>query len=191
MTMRLLSIGIAVVLVDLRLNKFDLLPDVVGWLLVLVALWDLAPRAVALHRALVAGVVGAVAALVGFLLFFSEVSRDVLGVTAGIAHTLAWVAMHWFLLTGIAALAQPHHPAMAVQGRRLALLIAALNLPVVVVQAASLVAAAQRHSQTWTSNGLGGVLAVLWVLLMVVAHGAEVGYLLRAGRRGRLVGVED
>ena len=82
--LRMLVVGMILVLADLRIQGLDLVPDPVGWLLVLVALRSL----VRLDRWFLLAVVGAG---LGFLLSLPDmvsVAEGAPRVVAGVLHTL-------------------------------------------------------------------------------------------------------
>lgn len=120
MTLRLVAWGLLVVLLDLPLNGFDVLPDVAGWVLVVLGLWDLAQRQPLLRRARGAAILATVCAATQFALFFSE--QRLYAVRAGVALLLSLLllATCWWLLAGFVGRAEPVDPAAARQTRRVA-----------------------------------------------------------------------
>ena len=62
MGLQVIGWGLVLVLVDLRLNGFDVLPDVVGWGMVLTGLWAMASLVAEFARARTAALAALVAA---------------------------------------------------------------------------------------------------------------------------------
>lgn len=189
MAMRLISWGLIVALLDLRLNGFDMLPDVVGWALVLVGLTELlgekkpegGRREFSLAR--IAALVALVAEVLLLGLYFSERPFRVLDSAADVLVGLATLAMVWWLLHGIAErVGEARLPAgdglktqaLAPAGweRQRALTLAHRFLVVQTLMVAgacvALVLAATGAEWSYRADGLEGLLVVALAVVAVV-----------------------
>lgn len=128
---RLLAWGMFVVVADPRLNNFDVLPDVAGWAMVLVALTDLGPLGRDLRRATWTAALGLLVSAVQLSLFFSE--EPLPAATAWVQAFAAayWWLTVWWVLLGLAELGlaahEPRHVQRALAGRRLAVVVVGLG----------------------------------------------------------------
>ncbi|MFC6357844.1 hypothetical protein [Luteococcus peritonei] len=170
MGLRLVGWGLVAVLVDLRLNGFDVLPDVVGWGLVLAGLWALASLAVDFARARLAALLGLVAAGIELGLFFSEGRYPVAESLAGVVVTTCTLACGWFLLHGVARRARAVAPGAVERSLVLAHRLLAVFGLLLAGEMVGLVIAMTGRELNLTLSGPGALVVVfVGIVLLVVA----------------------
>lgn len=173
---RLVALGMLLVVLDPRLNSFDLLPDVLGWALVLAGLLDLRRLHPALRHTWWVAWPALVASALATSLFFSETSWPVgSAVVSLVAAICGWTA-GWWVLVGLAALSIQQggeSVARGLAGRRLAVVLAAIGLMDVIARVVVLVLVLLRHRSV-VIGGLVGVTARVVVLGVALAAVIQV-----------------
>lgn len=122
--MLLVAWGALVLAADPVLNGFDLLPDAIGWALVLAGLVE--SRLADAARVLALALAGLVCSLLDFAVFFSESAPRWLGAGLRTAAALAWMAVLWQLLTRLSDRLHAQQPSRAHRVRRLLLVLECL-----------------------------------------------------------------
>jgi len=117
---RRLFAGLVIVLLDIRMNTFDILPDAIGFLLVVWALDKLAQHSGHFRKAKgMALVLFACAIISLFQIFGSEITditisqADMGSVIFFFVNSIAHLLMAYFIFEGIQELVVPFNPALA------------------------------------------------------------------------------
>lgn len=196
MTLRLLGWGMVVAFVTLPLNGFDLLPDVVGWVMLLAALWTLAGGSVLLERARIAGIVGVASSALAFAAYFSEQRLAWLDLLSTLVELACWTFVVTWLMAGLARRATRQEPVAALRARQLARIAFVANLVVVGFHLVRIAFVAAGLRRVLTTSGPMAWLALLVELasgvvdILVVAfcfRHADCSWVLRDPGRRELV----
>jgi len=117
---RRLFTGLVIVLLDIRMNTFDILPDAIGFLLIVWALDKLAQHSGHFRKAKgMALVLFACAIISLFQIFGSEITditisqADMGSVIFFFVNSIAHLLMAYFIFEGIQELVVPFNPALA------------------------------------------------------------------------------
>ncbi|MGO4957980.1 hypothetical protein ACTQ49_12070 [Luteococcus sp. Sow4_B9] len=180
MTTRLLAWGLLLVVLDPQLNGLDLLPDVIGWGVALVALVDMGRRSPTFLWAQVACSLALACSGLRQALYFSEEPMAWARVLGELGTTMAWVGVAWLVLTGLAGEAIAHgDPTTAYWLRRLAVLSLLFLLVDLSFGAGAWFADTGRSAALVTARRIVGLLAL-------PVHLWAAGLLWWIGRPGRL-----
>ncbi len=163
------ALGLALVLADLRVGSLDVLPDPVGWVLVLVGLWPLRSRHTGLVVAVVAGVVMVPVSVPSVFVDPADV-----GALLDLADLLVEAVFFFALLTAVRALTYDGST------RRTASIIRAIDVAWSLLGLALLVVLGETDA-SYQVDGAGS--ALILVLLLAVT-GALVGALVWLHRVG-------
>lgn len=98
--LRGMAIGLILVVADLRIDGIDVIPDPVGWALVMIAAWQVRSRHAAFRWAFVAGALGLLSSLPGWV--------GAEGSLLMLLDTLATTGLVFATCTGIAARSARH-----------------------------------------------------------------------------------
>lgn len=166
--MRTVFLGLLLVVFDINLGQtpdfpgVDVLPDVIGWLVVAFGLAPLGAR----HRGFTAATYASfVAALASVALMFTRGGGEA-AVAGGLLESVSTLAALWFMLTGVAELATTATPAdiPTASGART---LRVLMLLITVVEAATVVA--KRGERV--GAGDNAALAAFVIVMAVVGLG--------------------
>lgn len=120
---RRLFTGLVIVLLDIRMNTFDILPDAIGFLLIVWALDKLAQHSGHFRKAKGMALVLVVCAIISlFQIFGSEISEitditisqaDMGSLVLSFVNGIAQLLMAYFIFEGIQEIVAPFNPTLA------------------------------------------------------------------------------